>query len=310
MSLFIYKVYFFLKRQQKKRIENGKSLSGVSKRLIDRIEWFYNVPLCNWYKESKTKRSGLNKKTRDEKIIISLTSYPKRIDTVWITIETLLRQTMKPDEIILWLARSQFQNIELLPKKLLEQQNRGLTIRFCDDLRSHKKYYYVMKEYPKDLIVLVDDDMFYPRNMIQRLMKMHKRYPEDICTMTAQVMEPFFETKPSLWRNPRVNEKNEHTNKVQIFTGSGSLYPPNSLDEKVFDAELIQKLCPYADDLWLTFMAEKKNTKRTSAFPWYAFPITIYGTGEGSLWYVNAEQGQNDKQWAAMIKYFKEVRYD
>ena len=74
--------------------------------------------------------------------------------------------------------------------------------------------------------------------------------------------------------------------------------------EKLFDVKLIQKLCPYADDLWLTFMAYRNNTKITAETPWRSFPITIYGTAEGSLWYVNAAEGQNDEQWRAMLEYF------
>lgn len=76
---------------------------------------------------------------------MSLTSYPKRINVVWITIETLLQQTVKPDEVILWLADSQFKEIEELPEELKVLQKRGLIIRFCDDLKSHKKYFYTMR---------------------------------------------------------------------------------------------------------------------------------------------------------------------
>lgn len=90
------------------------------------------------YIKHPSDKIGITVKKREQKIIVSLTSFPKRIDTLWITIETLLRQSMKPDEIILWLAEEQFNGIDSLPKALLEQQKRGLTIRFCDDLRSHK----------------------------------------------------------------------------------------------------------------------------------------------------------------------------
>lgn len=95
---------------------------------------------------------------------------------------------MKPDEIILWLAEEQFNGIDSLPKALLEQQKRGLTIRFCDDLRSHKKYYYTMQEYPRDIVILVDDDMFYPKDTIKKLWKLHKKYPNDICSITTQII--------------------------------------------------------------------------------------------------------------------------
>lgn len=305
MYTIIYNLYFFLMRKQKRRKDKGKESSRFGQKLINRIEWFYNVPVRNWYARHSSMRCGINKKRREQKIIVSLTSYPKRIGTIWLTVETLLRQSVKPDKVILWLAESQFAGIESLPEELLRLQKRGLTIRFCEDLRSHKKYFYAMQEYPDSLILLFDDDMLYPYDTIEKLMKLHKKYPDDICTMTAQVMEPDFSSKPSLWRNPKVKERFEHSSDIQVFTGSGSLYPPNVLDDKVFVWELAKQLCPYADDLWLTFMAHRKGTKITAKSPWRAFPITIYGTGEGSLWYVNAEGGQNDAQWETMIKYFE-----
>ena len=311
MYTIIYNFFFYLKRKQKKKREENKTTSIWLQKIVDYIEWFYNIPVCNRYKKYPSKRYGLNCNKRSQKVIVSLTSYPKRINTVWITIETLLRQSFKPDKIILWLATDQFDGIESLPTELLNLQKRGLTIRFCDDLRSHKKYYYVMQEYPEDIVILADDDMFYPYDTIKKLMNMHKKFPDDICIMTAQVMEPSFETRPSAWRNPMFKEKFEHSNKIQIFTGSGSLYPPHVFSDEVFNKEVIQTVCPYADDLWLTFMAQRNNTKVTTRYPWRAFPITIYGTATDSLWQINAAEGKNDKQWMLLLdKYSKEQTFE
>lgn len=299
MYSLVYNSYFYLKRKQKANIKKQKKNFFVQK-LIDRIEWFYNIPVVNWYKKHPSRIVGVNEQQRKNKIIVSLTSYPKRIGTIWITIETLLRQTVKPDAIILWLAESQFEGLDSLPKELLNLQKRGLSIRFCDDLRSHKKYYYAMQEYPDAVVILVDDDMFYPYDTIEKLLKLHKNHPDDICTMTAQVIVQG--KNPSEWSNPSLKECFEHSSDIQIFSGSGSLYPPHSISQKAFDKTMIKELCPYADDLWLTYMAFKKGTKITMQYPWRAFPITIYGTGEGSLYYINAESGQNDLQWEKLKK--------
>ncbi|MBQ2886366.1 MAG: hypothetical protein IJE43_21810 [Alphaproteobacteria bacterium] len=43
------------------------------------------------------------------KVIVSLTSYPARINIVHKTIESLLNQTYKADKVILYLAYEQFQ---------------------------------------------------------------------------------------------------------------------------------------------------------------------------------------------------------
>ena len=144
--------------------------------------------------------------------------------------------------------------------------------------------------------------MFYPRDTIQKLYKMHKKYPNDICTMSAQKMNSLL---PSKWTNIKVDEKYEHSTEIQVFTGSGSLYPGNCLYKDAFDKELIKKLSPYADDLWITYMALKKGTRITCYHPWRSFPITIYGTAEGSLWYINGLNNKNDQQWKNIIEYYE-----
>ena len=296
MYSLVYKLYFYLKRKQKERNNENKTIQ----RILDRIEWFFNIVVVKWYTEHPSTKSGITKNKRKQKIIVSLTSYPKRIGTIWITIETLLRQSIKPDEIVLWLAKTQFEGKKSLPESLLKLEKRGLTIRFCDDLRSHKKYFYTMQEYPEDIVVLADDDMIYPYDMVKQLMKMHDEHPYDICTMTAQVMVKG--KMPSEWRNPCLQEKYYSSEEIQIFSGSGSIYPPHVIPSAAFDEERIKSVCPYADDLWLTYMALHNGTKITMFHPWRAFPVTIYGTSEGSLYYVNAEAGQNDVQWQNLLK--------
>lgn len=305
MYSLLYEIFFCLKRVQKKRRENCKPESLKIQKVIDYIEWYYNIFLKRIWQKYPSSKYGITKEKRSQKIIVSLTSYPRRICTVFLTIETLLRQNMKPDMIIIWLANEQFPNgLEDLPVNLTSLQNRGLTIRFCDDIKSHKKYYYVMQEYPEDLIILVDDDMFYPRDLIKKLMQLHLSKPDDICCMTGQVITNFGNEKPSQWRNPYLAERFIHSNRIQIFTGSGSLFPPNSLDSFAFSKELINSLCLYADDLWLTFMALLKGTRITTYYPWRAFSITIYNTAIDALYYLNVENGQNDVQWERIINYF------
>ena len=297
MYTLLYSVFFKLKTVQKRH-----ALNKVQQKMLDYIEWYYNVFWRKWVMDHPSAKVGVTYEKREQKVIISLTSFPKRINTIWLTIETLLRQSVRPDEIILWLADSQFDGLESLPESLLQLQKRGLTIRFCDDLRSHKKYYYVLQEHPEDLVILADDDLFYPRDTVKKLVRMHKQYPEDICCISAQVISPDFRSRPSLWRNPKPEEHCwQHSDQLQAFTGGGTLIPPRTLDSEVFDRTAIREFCPYADDLWIAFMAHRIGTKITTLKKWRPFPVTIYGTAEGSLYYINAEDNQNDVQWKNLL---------
>lgn len=306
MYTLVYDAFFRLRKRARKRSLIGKSQSKLDRQMLNNCEWFFNVPVAHWFERHCSHQMGTTKVKRAQRIVVSLTTYPKRISTVWLTIETLLRQSVKPDEIILWLAEPQFpEGLSELPSSVLRLQDRGLTIRFCDDLRSHKKYFYALQEYAEDLVILADDDMFYPRDTIQKLLQMHKRWPEDICCITAQIIEPTFSAMPSVWRNPSPNEHTlQHTDRIQAFTGSGTLIPPKALPEEAFDKEAIRQLCPYADDLWITFMAHRNGTRLSTLKKWRPFPVSIYGTAEGSLYYINGEGNQNDVQWKNLLEHY------
>ena len=79
------------------------------------------------------------------KIVVSMTSYPGRIMNVGKSIFLLLKkQTIKPDEIHLWLSIEEFPNKE---KSLPEDLN--LIIEKCDDVFLHwlEKNTYVHKRH-------------------------------------------------------------------------------------------------------------------------------------------------------------------
>ena len=75
-------------------------------------------------------------------IIVSLTSYPPRIQYVYITIKSLLKQTLKPNIIILWLAKSEFPNKNNdLPNTLLSLRKYRLKIEYYEqNIKSYKKF--------------------------------------------------------------------------------------------------------------------------------------------------------------------------
>jgi hypothetical protein len=115
-------------------------------------------------------------------IIISLTSYPLRINYVHITIKSLLKQTIKPKKIILWLAESDFpKRNNNLPENLLLLQDKIVKIEYYEkNIRSYKKLIPTLEKYPNKIIITVDDDIIYKKNTIEKLYKNYLKYPKDI----------------------------------------------------------------------------------------------------------------------------------
>ena len=244
---------------------------------------------------------------REVEYIVSLTTFPSRIDKVWLTIASILHQDVKPAKVILWLYEGEFKGKNSLPKKLLALERRGLEIRFCNEnLMPHKKYYYTILENPDACIITIDDDMFYPPGLIASLLKCHLRYPEAICCAITReiklgngVIRPYNE-----WSYVRVNSEPRYSN--LIMGGGGTLFPPTSLHPEVLNKELIIKYALKTDDLWLKVMSLKNNTKVLSLageFTRFFIPI-ISKNRNVRLMDTNIGEGQNNKVFEDLIRYY------
>ncbi len=266
-------------------------VSGLFYRIISKIE-------RKQIQRLKIDKFCLNdKKGRNEKIIVSLTSFPARINCVHLAIRSLMAQTCKPDKIILWLAKEQFTD-KILPKLLTDLCEYGLEIRYCDDLRSHKKYYYALKEQQEnELVITYDDDLIYPEDSIERLYKKHKQYPNCIVCNRAQEskIEDGKLCKYSTWKVLSNEGVKKPSTKLFPSTGGGTLYPFNAVSDEVFNKEVILNSAFSADDIWMRFMSAKAKTKIIKTRKHHKTFTTILGSQVESLQVENCLEGGNDK---------------
>lgn len=205
-------------------------------------------------------------------IIVSLTSYPARINTVHLTIKSLLEQTKKADKVVLWLASGQFSNKADLPEQLLDLIPHGLTIDWCEnDIKSYKKLIPSLKEYPDDIIVTVDDDIIYDKNMIKILYDFHRENPNVI--IAHRITRLYINSHNSFaifprdlyYQNSKTLNYADRLKKSSYFnklTGCGGvLYPPQCLHSDVLSEKLFMKLAPTNDDIWFWLMGVLNGTR-------------------------------------------------
>lgn len=201
---------------------------------------------------------------KNSDIIISIASFPERINEVQYSIYSLLNQSLSPKEVVLWLAIEEFPNKEQdLPDALLNLQNNGLSIKWCNNLKSFKKLIPSLKEYSSSIIVTADDDIFYRKNWLKSLHDAYLKNPNSIICGRGRKIKVKGKTldKYETWEVCKTFENPSYLN---LMTGIGGvLYPPNSLNNEVFDYDLACKLCPDADDLWFWAMAVLNKTKIT-----------------------------------------------
>ena len=251
-----------------------------------------------------TRNKTALKKERTPEIIVSLTSYPARINKVWLTIESLFLQQMKPDRIILWLSKEQFSRLDNLPAELLAQQKRGLEIRFVDnDYKSHKKYLYVFKEFPNDYIVLIDDDIIYPSDMISRLYK--DMTPHSVHCSYGSVIQWHDNGDPMPYREWKGMYENYYGDDFFFGSGGGTMLKPNSLPKETCGIDLALELCPKADDIWLNAMCRRAGLKISKVRSALIYTTNI--NSEDTLYRENIGLGKNDLQLENINKHFHNV---
>lgn len=193
-----------------------------------------------------------------EKIVVSFTSYPARIGNISKVLNTIREQTIKPDKVVLYLAEKQFQE-RRLPKEVVDLIDGWFEVRWTiDDLMSHKKYYYAMKDFPDDIIITIDDDMMYKDYMISELLVGHRRFPN--CIIAQRVHQITWKSDGSIekyedWYNVSFRFLNEPRMDLFATTGGGTLFPPHCFGKEVFNKDVFMDLCKYADDVWLKTMS-------------------------------------------------------
>lgn len=120
-----------------------------------------------------------------ERIIISLTSWKKRIQNVCHVLNIILNNTIKPDMIVINLAVDEFPNMmKDLPTNLIKliNSNENIKINWLKhNTKVWKKLIPTLYLYPNDLIIPIDDDFEYPNYFIETLyndyVKYNKEYP-------------------------------------------------------------------------------------------------------------------------------------
>lgn len=262
-----------------------------------------------WFRRAK--EWGLNREPRGIKVTVSLTSYPGRINTVHETINTLLTQTVRPDRIVLWLAGRQFPRREIdLPRKLLRLKELGLTIDWCEDIRSFKKLVPSLRKYSNDLIITVDDDILYDPKTIERLLLSYSNDPNSIHSQLAIRMGYLDDGRFTPYNTWMYDDKFDSSYKNLLMGGTGTLYPPQSLSDEVFNVEVFQAIAPTADDIWFWAMAAKNGTRVRHIVDGYEthFVQNPRANMAQALWNTNIDSSVgNDAQLYAIIKRYPDI---
>lgn len=242
------------------------------------------------------------KSSKEDELIVSMTSYPARIENVWMVIDSILRQTIKPSHFQIWLSEENFPGKEMdLPKKLLKYKQYGLEICWTkDDLGPHKKYLYAFLKYPNKCVITIDDDLYYRKDMLEKLWKLHLEFPNAVCGHRGGVVNPL--ELYNKWNGKYIAKRPSHQ---YYLTGCGGIiYPVFLFDLRLLNnISSIRRTSLYTDDLWMKAM-ELSNNIPVVIGEYYCNPPTLPHSKKNALMNKNCSEkkGRNDLSWEALNK--------
>jgi hypothetical protein len=218
----------------------------------------------------------------------------------------MLNQTVKPQKIILWLGEEQFPKGEKgLPNNLLELIPLGLEIYFCEDIKAHKKYFFSFQKYADSHVVTVDDDVIYPRNLLEILVRTQQDHPNSVIANRVRTMEKG-DTHFTPYRTWKINSPEQANPSKKIFsTGVGGvLYKPHFFKPSFFDIEGIRKTDCRNDDIWLKAGQIANNIPVVFTNYYFKQFIEIPDSQKESLFSTNVFEADNDRQIKVIFDYF------
>ena len=251
-----------------------------------------------------------NKKSFSPLLTVSLTSYGKRVKNFApYAVFSILNQTVLPDRIVLNLDKNSWDknNIPALLKKL---EKLGVVIQFVEDIGPHTKFIPTLSRYPDDVIITVDDDVYYERNTIEELWNAY--WTSDRRTVICRAGKCLIKENDRFKlysKQPDLSEFSDSPCKLP-FGVAGVLYPPHLFSDEIFNIGQIKRLCPKADDIWFGIMElrEKIKVDYIKNNSWTGTSLDrneeYNPSVSGALYWQNDLDGQNDVQWSALMDYY------
>jgi len=168
------------------------------------------------------------------KVIVTLTSYPyrfKKPEMITCLKSLVNQETDVPYKIVFNIYEG---DIKEMPIELFKYvENNNIELYRCPlDLRSHKKYYYVMQKYRNLPIITVDDDIVYSKHLVNDLYSSYMKYSK--CVSACYLYRMTFDANDKLicsfkkW--DKKYDKYEPSFRNSFGSGGGTLFPPGCLD--------------------------------------------------------------------------------
>jgi hypothetical protein len=196
------------------------------------------------------------------RVVVSLTTIPSRLTRLRPTLNSLLTQDYPPTAI--YLAVPSQSTREQKPYRMPEwlPEYPGVTVIDCErDWGPASKLLPTLlaeRERPDTMIVAVDDDNVYPREMVGTFVQFSGRLPDAALCFRGHVVSGGWKESRAVF-GTRVSAPT----RMDIVTGCGGiLVKPRFFDGAVFDYDGAPPSAFFVDDIWISGHLARRGVRR------------------------------------------------
>jgi hypothetical protein len=200
----------------------------------------------------------------DPRVVISLTTTPSRITRLGPTLRSLLAQDYPPTAIYLAVPRRSMREnrsyrvpvgLARHPTVTIIEAERdwGPATKLLPSLRAER-------ERPETLIIAVDDDNIYPREMVATFVHFSSTMPD-----AALCFRGWRVPSSGRWQDSRTifGTRVEVPTPMDVITGCGGiLVKPRFFDAAVFDYDAAPGSAFFVDDIWISGNLARRSISR------------------------------------------------
>ncbi len=204
-----------------------------------------------------------------KKVSINLTTTSERLSMCEHAVYSMLRQTIAPDSINIWISKEPYlkdKGIPEIPSRLanLNDIKPIVNIKFVENIGPYRKLIAPVKEGNDDyILVTADDDIIYGENWLKELLACYEKNPSFIVAARMRaIKKTIFGVGRSSYLNwPLIYDDSIVDENYIVTFGGGVVISRDLVDEKFFKDENFLSIAPTTDDIWFTKILKKSNAK-------------------------------------------------
>ena len=197
------------------------------------------------------------------KIIITMTTWTKRINSAEKIIEYIIDNISGFDKLYLFLTKTEFEDLSKLPEKIQKFHNeKRIECVFLDKNYFAFKRWFVYPKHYDDIVISIDDDVYTPKDIIEQAKRCYLKTPEKTVYNLYDNLGGVFNINDNdiTVKYGEYKGKTYSYNKLYFF--AQCIIMPKTFNLDIFNYnEIQQKLAPYDDESWITYFLLKNNVK-------------------------------------------------